>query len=78
MDTTFALTVTPSKLVSVCGALAALPGLVRAVDGLGVLLHIQAIAGIGSIASTLSVLGVLRLVPIAYARYARRETEQRG
>ena len=74
MDTTFALSVTPSKLVSVCSALGALPGLVHAVDGIGTLLHIHAAAGLGSVASTLSVLGILRIVPIAYARYARSST----
>ena len=72
MDTTLALTVTPSKLVSVCRALGALPGLVGAMNGIGALLHIHAFAEIGSVATTLSVLGVLRIVPIAYDRYARR------
>ena len=77
MDSTLALTVTRSKLVSVCGALAALPGLVRAVDGIGTLLHIQATDGIGSVASTLSVLGILRVVPIVYGRLVRRATASR-
>jgi len=75
MDTTLALTGTPSKLVGICRALAALPGFVRAVEEIITLVGMPVTAEISSVASALSVLGLLRIFVFVYGRFARRAVE---